>query len=116
MGRRTRTSIGVCGHCRGGAVVAARQSAADLLLRPSWSVCLKHDTSVCGAWANGCGRGTYTDALATQVPDAAGVFFVPALSGLFAPHWREDARGYVVTRRIAGISVADGVCAASLWA
>lgn len=28
--------------------------------------------------------------------DTGGVFFVPAFSGLFAPHWREDARGIIV--------------------
>ena len=26
----------------------------------------------------------------------AGVYFVPAFSGLLAPHWREDARGIIV--------------------
>jgi glycerol kinase len=34
--------------------------------------------------------------LAAQVPDTGGVYFVPALSGLLAPHWREDARGCIV--------------------
>ncbi|MEY3015080.1 MAG: hypothetical protein RIT45_3815 [Pseudomonadota bacterium] len=33
--------------------------------------------------------------LAASVPDAGGVVFVPALAGLGAPHWREDARGVV---------------------
>lgn len=33
------------------------------------------------------------EALAAQVPDAGGVVFVPALTGLGAPHWRPDARG-----------------------
>ncbi len=35
------------------------------------------------------------DALARSVPGNAGVYFVPALSGLGAPHWRPDARGLV---------------------
>ena len=26
----------------------------------------------------------------------AGVFFVPAFSGLLAPHWRSDARGVIL--------------------
>jgi glycerol kinase len=30
------------------------------------------------------------------VADAAGVCFVPAFSGLFAPYWRSDARGTIV--------------------
>lgn len=34
--------------------------------------------------------------LAAQVPDNGGVYFVPAFSGLFAPHWRPDARGAIV--------------------
>ena len=27
---------------------------------------------------------------------SAGVFFVPAFSGLLAPHWRSDARGVIL--------------------
>ena len=34
--------------------------------------------------------------LAGSVADSGGVYFVPAFSGLFAPHWRADARGCVV--------------------
>jgi len=34
--------------------------------------------------------------LALSVPDTAGVYFVPAFSGLFAPYWRSDARGAIV--------------------
>jgi glycerol kinase len=34
--------------------------------------------------------------LAATVPDSAGICFVPAFSGLFAPHWRSDARGAIV--------------------
>ncbi|MCU1489705.1 MAG: glpK [Acidimicrobiaceae bacterium] len=34
--------------------------------------------------------------LARTVPDAAGLYFVPAFSGLFAPYWRSDARGAIV--------------------
>ncbi len=33
------------------------------------------------------------EALAQSVPDNGGVIFVPALTGLGAPHWRPDARG-----------------------
>ncbi len=35
-------------------------------------------------------------ALAESVADNGDVYFVPAFSGLFAPHWRSDARGAVV--------------------
>ncbi|KAJ3080315.1 hypothetical protein HDU99_008702, partial [Rhizoclosmatium hyalinum] len=34
--------------------------------------------------------------LATTVKDTGGVYFVPAFNGLFAPHWRDDARGCIV--------------------
>jgi glycerol kinase len=35
------------------------------------------------------------EALARTVPDSGDVVFVPAFSGLFAPHWRSDARGVI---------------------
>ncbi len=35
------------------------------------------------------------EALAASVPDSGGVVFVPALTGLGAPHWRSEARGMV---------------------
>ncbi|CAM05687.1 glycerol kinase GlpK [Saccharopolyspora erythraea] len=34
--------------------------------------------------------------LARTVDDNGGAYFVPAFSGLFAPHWRSDARGAIV--------------------
>ena len=37
-----------------------------------------------------------TESLASSVTDTAGVYFVPAFSGLFAPYWRSDARGVIV--------------------
>jgi glycerol kinase len=36
------------------------------------------------------------EALAGQVKDNGGMYFVPAFSGLFAPYWRSDARGAIV--------------------
>jgi glycerol kinase len=36
------------------------------------------------------------EALAGQVPDSGGVVFVPALTGLGAPHWDPTARGAVL--------------------
>jgi len=36
------------------------------------------------------------EALARTVEDNGDVYLVPAFSGLFAPHWRADARGAVV--------------------
>lgn len=37
-----------------------------------------------------------SEALAETVPNTGGVYFVPAFNGLFAPHWRDDARGVFV--------------------
>ncbi len=34
--------------------------------------------------------------LAKSVDDNGGVYFVPAFSGLFAPYWKDDARGAIV--------------------
>jgi len=36
------------------------------------------------------------EAMAKSVPDNGGIYFVPAFSGLFAPHWRSDARGLII--------------------
>ena len=36
------------------------------------------------------------ETLATQVADNGGCYVVPAFSGLFAPYWRDDARGAIV--------------------
>jgi len=35
------------------------------------------------------------EALARTVDDNGGAYFVPAFSGLFAPHWRREARGVI---------------------
>jgi glycerol kinase len=37
-----------------------------------------------------------TEEIAQSVEDTAGVYFVPAFSGLFAPYWDMDARGVIV--------------------
>lgn len=37
-----------------------------------------------------------SEAVAQSVPDSGGCYLVPAFSGLFAPHWRSDARGVIV--------------------
>ncbi len=41
-------------------------------------------------------HSTDVEALAASVADNGGAYFVPAFSGLFAPHWRSDARGVLV--------------------
>ncbi len=35
------------------------------------------------------------EALALTVADNGGIYFVPAFSGLYAPYWRDDARGVI---------------------
>ena len=42
------------------------------------------------------GSSAEIEPLAAQAEDCGGVYFVPAFSGLFAPHWRADARGVIV--------------------
>lgn len=42
------------------------------------------------------GTAPEIEELALQVEDNGGAYFVPAFSGLFAPHWRPDARGALV--------------------
>lgn len=41
-------------------------------------------------------RSDEVETLAASVDDNGGVYFVPAFSGLFAPHWRPDARGAIL--------------------
>ncbi len=41
-------------------------------------------------------RSEDIEELAKGVDDNGGVYFVPAFSGLFAPYWRDDARGAIV--------------------
>jgi len=42
------------------------------------------------------GSASEVEELARTVGDNGGVYFVPAFSGLFAPYWRDDARGAIV--------------------
>ena len=49
----------------------------------------------------GVAGGAYLTTLATDVPDSGGVSFVPAFSGLGAPHWDREATG-VITGVTAG--------------
>lgn len=42
------------------------------------------------------GSAPQVEQLACSVDDNGDVYFVPAFSGLYAPYWREDARGVIV--------------------
>lgn len=55
--------------------------------------------------------------LAATVADNGGAYFVPAFSGLFAPHWRADARGVVagLTRFVNRGHLARAVLEASAY-
>lgn len=57
------------------------------------------------------------EALAASVPDSGGVVIVPAFSGLFAPHWRSDARGVIVglTRFVTKAHIARAALEAVAW-
>jgi len=50
-------------------------------------------------------RSSDVEALARSVPDAGGVMFVPAFTGLGAPYWKPDARG-IITGLSRGTTVA----------
>ena len=55
--------------------------------------------------------------LASTVEDNGGVYFVPAFSGLFAPYWRDDARGVIVglTAYARAGHIARAVLEATAW-
>jgi glycerol kinase len=55
--------------------------------------------------------------LAREVDDNGGVYFVPAFSGLFAPYWRDDARGALVglTAYAGRAHVARAALEAAAW-
>ena len=57
------------------------------------------------------------ETLARTVEDNGGCYFVPAFSGLFAPHWRSDARGVIVglTGYITKGHLARAVLEATAW-
>jgi glycerol kinase len=55
--------------------------------------------------------------LAASVPDNGGCYIVPAFSGLFAPHWRPDARGVIVglTSYVTRAHLARAALEATAW-
>lgn len=86
-----------------------KQSANNLLTTIGWGLggrvtyCLEGSVFVAGAvvqWLrDGLGiikSSADVEALASSVPDSGGVYFVPALVGLGAPHWDSFARGTIL--------------------
>jgi glycerol kinase len=57
------------------------------------------------------------EALALEVEDNGGIYFVPAFSGLFAPYWQSDARGVIagLTRFITKGHLARAVLEATAY-
>ncbi|MYZ33584.1 glycerol kinase GlpK [Streptomyces sp. MnatMP-M17] len=57
------------------------------------------------------------ETLASSVDDNGGAYFVPAFSGLFAPHWRADARGVIagLTGYVTKAHIARAVLEATAW-
>jgi glycerol kinase len=57
------------------------------------------------------------EALAKTVDDNGGCYFVPAFSGLFAPYWRNDARGVIagLTRYVNKGHIARAALEATAW-
>jgi glycerol kinase len=57
------------------------------------------------------------DTLARTVEDNGGCYVVPAFSGLYAPHWRSDARGLIagLTSYITKGHIARAVLEATAW-
>ncbi len=57
------------------------------------------------------------ETLAATVEDNGGVYFVPAFSGLFAPYWKNDARGVIagLTRYVTKGHIARAVLEATAW-
>jgi glycerol kinase len=55
--------------------------------------------------------------LARSVEDNGGIYFVPAFSGLFAPYWRNDARGVIagLTRFVTRGHIARAVLEATAY-
>jgi glycerol kinase len=63
------------------------------------------------------GSAPEIETLALTVADNGGCYFVPAFSGLFAPHWRSDARGVIagLTGYINKGHIARAVLEATAW-
>ena len=86
--------------------------------------CLEGSIAVAGAlvqWLRDnlglIGTSAEIEALANTVGDNAGVYFVPAFSGLFAPYWRSDARGLIIglTQHSSKGHIARAVLEATAW-
>ncbi len=57
------------------------------------------------------------ETLANTVADSAGVYVVPAFSGLYAPYWKDSARGVIagLTRYVTKAHIARAALEATAW-
>jgi len=57
------------------------------------------------------------ETLANTVEDSGGVYVVPAFSGLYAPYWKDSARGVIagLTRYVTKAHIARAVLEATAW-
>ncbi|QKZ11949.1 glycerol kinase GlpK [Spirosoma sp. KUDC1026] len=62
-------------------------------------------------------KSTEIETLARSVEDNGGAYFVPAFSGLYAPHWKSDARGVIagLTRFVNKAHLARAVLEATAY-
>jgi glycerol kinase len=62
-------------------------------------------------------KSTEIETLARSVEDNGGAYFVPAFSGLYAPHWKSDARGIIagLTRFVNKAHLARAVLEATAY-
>jgi glycerol kinase len=62
-------------------------------------------------------KSTEIETLARSVEDNGGAYFVPAFSGLYAPHWKADARGVIagLTRFVTKAHLARAVLEATAY-
>jgi len=105
-------------------------SANNLLTTVGWRIggkttyCLEGAVFVAGAvvqWLRDglgiIGKSEEVETLAASVPDAGGVFVVPAFTGLGAPHWDPRARGGIfgLTRGTTAAHIARAAVESMAW-
>jgi len=70
--------------------------AAEPCTTPSkWSRHLGRAGAMASRQSRAHSKSSDVEALARTVNDNGGVYFVPAFSGLYAPYWKENARGVI---------------------
>ncbi len=60
------------------------------------SIAITGSRAVVSRWPRADPQSTGAETLAPSVDDNGGCYIVPAFAGLFAPHWRSEARGVIV--------------------